>query len=155
MPRATVSGDDGAGASGATGAADAVAAPASAAPPYQEVAAVSSFSGDRPEPPSYSTLAHVREAGKGDGSGPNPTPSLSCSPEREVSAPTTSVSVGLESLFEFNSVVRVLGVEDTEVHGELLTVVGFKADGGSGTVVLQGKGRVVKVPASKVYRVID
>lgn len=120
-----------------------------AAPSYQNMAAIStSFPGGQQQTPAYSGFVQERN-------GHNPPPPASCSPERETPAPTASAANGAESPFAFDSVVRVLGVEDPEVQGKLLTVIGFEADGGGGTVVLQRRGRVVSVPASKVYKLMD
>lgn len=91
-----------------------------------------------------------------------PAPPESCSPEREIpSAATAGGAHGVvESPFRFDSVVRVLGVDDPEVNGKLLTVIGFEPDSGggaggsAGTVVLQRKGQVVRVSASHVYNVV-
>eukprot|EP00903_Cladosiphon_okamuranus_P015070 g13941.t1 len=115
-------------------------------PPYQDTAAISSFHGGR-QFPSYSSVAKARR---------NPPQSAPSSSEWETPAKAARAADATESPFEFDSVVRVLGVEDPEVQGKLLTVIGFEADGGgSGTVVLSRRGRVVRVPVSKVYQVDD
>lgn len=123
-----------------------------AAPSYHEMTAIGKSPGGEQQPSSYSSFA---EAGRARARKGRPPPA-SCSPGGEAPAP---IAAGADnaavSPFEFDSVVRVLGVEDPEVHAKLLTVIGFEADGGRGTIVLQRRGRVVRVPASTVYRVVD
>lgn len=153
----------GGAAAGAAAAPPPAQAPVAAAPSYQDVAAAASslVAGGQlqpPPPPSYSGFARtgrVRAAAEGNPLPPSAPPRT---PESEMSAaPTAGAADGAGSLFAFDSMVRVLGVEDPEVQGKLLIVIGFEAaaDGGGGTVVLRRRGRVVRVPASKVYRLID
>ncbi|CAN0036125.1 unnamed protein product [Ectocarpus sp. 8 AP-2014] len=58
--------------------------------------------------------------------------------------------------FAFDSVVRVLGVDDPRTDGKLMTVIGFEPcpRGGAGIVVLQRKRKVVRVPTANVFNVV-
>ncbi|CAN0154112.1 unnamed protein product, partial [Ectocarpus sp. 4 AP-2014] len=58
--------------------------------------------------------------------------------------------------FAFDSVVRVVGVDDPRIDGKLMTVIGFEPcpRGGAGIVVLQRKRKVVRVPTANVFNVV-
>lgn len=65
---------------------------------------------------------------------------------------------GVEGEYTVDSIVRLLGVEDPELNGKLMTVVGFEPDSDSeedDIVVLQRRGMVVRAPSTHVYNVLD
>lgn len=60
--------------------------------------------------------------------------------------------------FKFDCVVRVIGSEDPELDGHLMSVVGYERDcdeSGEDIVVLQRKQMVVRELAENVYLVVD
>ncbi len=157
---------------GSAGGPPTIPAAAAAAPSYEEMAMMSSLSGGKqqqqegdqqlPPPPPYTDLTQGGGTGEAAGEGEDGTkPPTSASQDQKITEPEEPAAGGAdmeaESPFAFDSIVRVLGVEDPEVDGKLLTVIGFEADdcGGSGIVVLRRRGRVVQVPASNVYRIME
>lgn len=94
----------------------------------------------RPPPPSYHDLEDSSD-----------------SPERDTPAVNRAGKVA-QSPFRFDSIVRVCGTYDEELNDKLMTVIGFEPDpnagDGPGLVVLQRRGKVVKVSASFVFNMM-
>ena len=67
---------------------------------------------------------------------------------------TQRAIVAAESPFPFDSVVRVLSLENDDPRGELMTVIGFEpSDGdGGGEVALSRWGSVVRAPSFLVSK---
>ena len=69
--------------------------------------------------------------------------------------------VAAEAPFPFDSVVRVLSIDEDDPHGKLMTVIGFEPSGkcpdedGGGEVVLNFRGNVVRAPSFLVSKLDD
>lgn len=83
----------------------------------------------------------------------------SCSPERDTPAVSRGGKIGRSHSFRCDSIVRVCGVDDEELNNKLMTVIGFAPDtnggDGPGLVVLQRRGKVVRISASFVFNVVE
>ena len=72
-----------------------------------------------------------------------------------------SAIVAAEVPFPFDSVIRVLSVEEDDPRGKLMTVIGFEPSGecpggdGGGELVLNFRGNVVRAPSFLVSKLDD
>lgn len=60
--------------------------------------------------------------------------------------------------FHYDSIVRVVGAEDEEIDGRLMTVVGYerhRSDSSRDTVVLHGRGVIHRESAEHVFLELD
>ncbi|CAB1108445.1 unnamed protein product [Ectocarpus sp. CCAP 1310/34] len=111
-------------------------------PKYEEV----TTSSQARSPPSYADISVTGSGGSGTNTPTDDDDDDGDASDEEVEPPP----------FAFDSVVRVLGVDDPRTDGKLMTVVGFEPcpKGGEGIVVLQRKRKVVRVPAENVFNVV-
>lgn len=83
----------------------------------------------------------------------------SCSPERDTPAVSRGGKIERSPSFRCDSIVRVCGIDDEELDNKLMTVIGFEPDrhggDGPGLVVLQRRGKVLRVSASVVFNVVE
>ncbi|CAN0520202.1 unnamed protein product [Ectocarpus sp. 12 AP-2014] len=139
-------------------------AAAVAVPPYREMPAGGAEVAGPPKygelttssqartPPSYGDL-YVRGSGGYGGTNAPTDDDDAAAADHDYDASDEEVE---PPPFAFDSVVRVVGVDDPRTDGKLMTVIGFEPcpRGGAGIVVLQRKRKVVRVPTANVFNVV-
>lgn len=98
----------------------------------------------QPPPPRYRSSSDSDEGNSKGGA-------------RRVKTVAEGVS-GVDGEYSIDSIVRLRGVEDPELNGKLMTVVGFEPDSDSDEddiVVLQRRGMVIRAPSAHVHNVLD